>query len=116
MRCLKCGRETEDEQVFCNECLNTAKDYPVKPGTAIQLPKRITLEEPKKKPRRRALPPEEQVIILHKAVRWLLATSALLAIALAIISAMLLRELAQPNTVSRRELGRNYTTTATTGD
>ena len=77
MHCLKCGRETENEQVFCDECLEAMKSYPVKPGTAIQLPKRAPQEEPKRKAHhRRALPPEEQVLVLRKAVRWLLATTA----------------------------------------
>lgn len=117
MHCLKCGRETENEQVFCDECLEAMKSYPVKPGTAIQLPKRAPQEEPKRKAHhRRALPPEEQVLVLRKAVRWLLATTAVLAVALAVVAAMLLYELAQPNTVQPRDLGRNYTTSATSGD
>lgn len=115
MRCLKCGRETENEQVFCDECLDAAKNYPVKAGTAIHLPKRAPQEDPKKKPHRRALSPEDQLIVLHKAVRWLLATSAVLAIALGIVAAMLFYELAQPNPLPVRDLGRNYTTSDTSG-
>lgn len=117
MRCLKCGRETENEQVFCNECLKDAKNYPVKPGTAVHLHNRASQEEPKKKAyHRRTLPPEEQLLILHKAVRWLLATTAVLAVALGVVAAMFLYELAQPNPIQPRDLGRNYTTSATSGD
>lgn len=38
MNCLKCGREIEEGQVFCNDCLVQMAKYPVKPGTAVQLP------------------------------------------------------------------------------
>ena len=37
MKCLKCGRETD--QTFCESCRETMAKYPVKPGTIIQLPK-----------------------------------------------------------------------------
>lgn len=37
MRCLKCGRETD--QTFCESCREEMARYPVKPGTIIQLPK-----------------------------------------------------------------------------
>lgn len=37
MRCLKCGRETD--QTFCESCRGEMARYPVKPGTIIQLPK-----------------------------------------------------------------------------
>ena len=40
MYCLKCGRDTKSEQVFCNDCLAVMDAYPVKPDTAIHLPKR----------------------------------------------------------------------------
>lgn len=38
LNCLKCGREIEEGQVFCNDCLVQMAKYPVKPGTAVQLP------------------------------------------------------------------------------
>lgn len=34
MNCLKCGREIEEGQVFCNDCLVQMAKYPVKPGTS----------------------------------------------------------------------------------
>ena len=40
MACLKCGKETGENQVFCSECKQIMEQYPVKPGTPIQLPKR----------------------------------------------------------------------------
>ena len=40
MYCMKCGREIEDGQAFCGDCLAVMEKYPVKPGTAVILPKR----------------------------------------------------------------------------
>lgn len=40
MRCMKCGRETEENQVFCKDCLADMERYPVKPGTPVVIPKR----------------------------------------------------------------------------
>ena len=37
MKCLKCGRETD--QTFCDQCRAEMDRYPVRPGTIIQLPK-----------------------------------------------------------------------------
>lgn len=38
MSCLRCGRDTEENQVFCRLCLKEMEKYPVKPGTAVQIP------------------------------------------------------------------------------
>ena len=71
MNCMKCGRETVGNDVFCAECLAEMEKYPVRPGTVVLLPNRR--EEPalkKSHSRRKAgLPPEEQVKRLKKVVR-----------------------------------------------
>lgn len=85
MGCMKCGREIEEGQVFCDACLNVMQKYPVKPGTAVQLPHRTDTPFPKKSaPKRRQAPsPEEQILRLRKQLHWLvvlwLVTLALLA-------------------------------------
>ena len=70
MRCIKCGKETQDNHVFCESCLVVMDKYPVKPDTAIHLPNRqegaVTKKPPSKK---KALPPEEQLLRLKKANR-----------------------------------------------
>ena len=70
MNCVKCGRETVEEQVFCDVCLGEMESYPVKPGTAIHIPTRNPVEETKKsQPRRKTtLPLSEQVLRLKKKV------------------------------------------------
>ena len=72
MVCMKCGRKCKENQVFCLECLAVMADYPVKPGTPIQLPIRqqtptLSGKAQKKKQRK----PEEQILRLRSAVRWL---------------------------------------------
>jgi hypothetical protein len=83
MNCMKCGREMSDEGVFCGECLAEMENYPVRPGTLIQLPRRK--QEPAvKKTRHRRKPqpsPEEQVKVLRRAL-WRLCAVLLVVLAL----------------------------------
>ena len=73
MYCLKCGRDTVAEKVFCEACLETMAKHPVKPGTAIQLHPRNTKVAPKK-PVKRPLSPEEQIASLKRS-RFILSVS-----------------------------------------
>ena len=85
MNCMKCGRETVKDDVFCAQCLAEMESYPVRPGTVVQLPQRR--EEPvvkKSSGRRKAAPaPEEQVKRLKKAIRKLWVTILVLVLLLA---------------------------------
>ena len=70
MNCVKCGRETAEEQVFCDVCLGEMEDYPVKPGTAVLIPNR-NQEGPVKKVKTRRRPIRtlsEQLLHLKKVV------------------------------------------------
>lgn len=71
MYCMKCGREIEEDQVFCPSCLDVMAKYPVKPGIAIQLPgKKEPLPVKKVHPKRRQPPtPEEQILRLKKRLK-----------------------------------------------
>ena len=40
MNCMKCGKTTTNEQVFCDDCLQVMAKHPVKPGTPVYLPQR----------------------------------------------------------------------------
>lgn len=53
MLCMKCGNKIEDDQVFCQHCLEGMEKYPVKPDVHVQLPSRRELEVQKKPSRRR---------------------------------------------------------------
>lgn len=71
MNCIKCGREVPEDQVFCDSCREMMQKYPVKPGTAVQLPQRKDSPAAKKAAGRRRPPntPEEQILRLKKRVR-----------------------------------------------
>lgn len=109
MRCLKCGKQAAEKQVFCPDCLRVMEEYPVKPGTAIQLPLRND-SAPAKKTRRRqqTLTPEERTARLRFQVRRLTAAAAVLALLVCLLTAAL------AHTLLHREqgepVGRNYTT------
>lgn len=40
MNCIRCGRETQENNTFCDACLKEMEKHPVAPGTPIQMPKR----------------------------------------------------------------------------
>lgn len=82
MTCLKCGKETKSDHVFCDRCLTFMEAYPVKPGTPVHLPARPTVAPAKKAPRRRALNLEERFVLLKKACKYLIVSILVLALLL----------------------------------
>lgn len=95
MNCMKCGRETQTGQVFCPDCLEDMKKYPVNPTTTVRLPRRYDPQLAKKQVRRKAVPEEEQIRLLKKRVKllsWLLAAAVALIIALTIPTVKILVE------------------------
>lgn len=83
MLCMKCGRELETEQAFCDDCLAEMEKYPVKPGTVVQLPPQRQEPVVKKQTNHRrhpAVPLEDQVKRLKRRVA---ALSCALVLALA---------------------------------
>lgn len=87
MGCMRCGRDVPGEQAFCEDCLLEMEKYPVKPGTAVMLPKRKETPSVRKQPRRKTLSPEEQVKILKHRVRNL-TIGLILALVLAVLLAV----------------------------
>ena len=73
MNCVKCGRETTDEQVFCDACLREMEEYPVNPNVVIHIPSRRRQDEIRKNAvrKRNVRTPSEQILQLRKKVRWL---------------------------------------------
>lgn len=79
MNCLKCGKETVGNQVFCADCLEIMKNCPVKPGTPVHIPQRKPRPIDKKQgARQRNLSEGEQIIQYRKIIRWLTLTIAVL--------------------------------------
>ena len=109
MHCLKCGKETADNQVFCVDCLAAMQDYPVKPGAAVHLPHREAPSLEKKQPaRRQILTTETHTAHLRTMVRWLTAIIAVLSILLCATAGMLIHTL--ENQSASQTIGKNYTT------
>ena len=86
MNCMKCGRETENDNVFCPDCLLIMEKHPVRPGAVVFLPRRRESTMNKKASKRHVPNHEEQIKQLRKRMTIL---SVLLAICIAIIAIML---------------------------
>ena len=84
MFCLKCGKETKGEQVFCDSCLQVMDAYPVRSDTPIHLPNRETQPSKKQAHRKKAISPEEQIQQLKTTNRRLALTVLGLILALGI--------------------------------
>lgn len=71
MYCMKCGREVDEDQVFCLDCQLEMEKYPVRPGTVVILPNRTESNFVKKAPqKRRSGPtPDEQIRSLKFRLR-----------------------------------------------
>lgn len=108
MYCMKCGKETGENQVFCEGCLEIMEQYPVKPGTVINLPRRDAPAPEKKPPvHHKESSGAEQFVQLRGMIRWLTAIIAVLSVLLCATAVMLIRTLDKQSTV--RTIGQNYT-------
>jgi hypothetical protein len=88
--------------------MDVMQRYPVKPDTAIQLPKR---EPAEKKPAPRREPTAKQQLARLRSVnKGLLIMIAVLSVLLCVMGVMLIHTLNQPEAPSN--IGRNYTTDA----
>ena len=111
VNCLKCGREIEEGQVFCNDCLVQMAKYPVKPGTPVLLPSRESDAVSRKvHSRRRKAIAEEQVKALNKRIRILSALLAVCVVLLIVLSVVTLRYM----NANRLLPGQNYSAVTTT--
>lgn len=108
MKCMKCGRETGQDQLFCDSCSAEMKKYPVSPDTVVQLPN-SKLRQPVKKSaarRRPASDPEQLRQLTHRVHLLRVALGVALAL-LIVLSCVSIRLAAK----SRRPLpGQNYST------
>ena len=108
MKCTKCGRDTDENAVFCQRCLLDMANHPVKPGTVIQLPQRKPTAPKKSASRKKQLPPEELVIRQKRTIRWLwlalISTVLLLGLSVALLLHL---NQEQP---SAETIGQNYMT------
>ena len=106
MNCMKCGRETQAENAFCQNCLEEMEKHPVLPGTVVLLPRRKEASVIKKSTKRRTLTPEEQIAFLQKCV---LILTILLAISVAAVILMF-KPTMHYIMDEHFEIGQNYST------
>lgn len=85
VHCLKCGRETEENQSFCSDCLLDMRKHPVDPNAVVLLPRRETTAPVKKSPRKKTLTPEERILSLKRRSRLLMVLLVLAVLACGIL-------------------------------
>ena len=104
MYCLRCGRETVEEQSFCLDCQKEMAKYPIDPNAVVQIP--VRKQAVPKKPVKRKTSPEEQVKVLKKRLRvyiFLFVAALLAAVALSI---PVIRDYGK----DKFQIGQNYST------
>ena len=116
MNCMKCGRETQDENVFCQDCLMEMEKYPVLPETVVLLPRRRESTVVKKLSTRHIPTAEEQISELREWVRILLVVVVICIVAIALMFRPTMHYIKDEHV----EIGQNYSsvtvTTATSAD
>ena len=113
MYCLKCGNETENEQVFCKHCLEVMDKYPVKAGTHIQLPRREIVSVSKKQSRRRGVSSEDQIVRYKVLIRTLVALLGTVSVVLGIFIGLYFNQKTEIFVTEEPPIGQNYTVDTT---
>lgn len=107
MNCLKCGREMEENNAFCSDCLNEMAKHPVNPNTVVVLPSHRRAPVRKTVPSRRRAPSQQELLRKYRrrCRRLAIATAVLtllLAAAIGLSAWLYSRQKAPPR-------GQNYT-------
>lgn len=108
MYCLKCGNETESEQVFCQHCLEIMEQYPVNPGTIARIPNRSVSSTTKKTNRRKTLSFEDQITHLKVVNRTLLALLGIMLIFSGIFAWLYFNAISELPKTPESSKGTNY--------
>jgi len=113
MNCMKCGREIEEDQAFCQYCLLEMENHPVKPNTVVLLPDQKPAEVKKTVRRKKTeIPPEEQLPVLKSKLWTLRLISLVLLIFISVLGYITFRAISELDI--QRLLGQNYSTIITT--
>lgn len=90
MNCIRCAKETENNQPFCPECQADMERHPVAPGTPIQLPVKVERDTQKRAKFKLAISKwENQVYGLKAWIMWLLVVIAILTLCLTVAICMM---------------------------
>ena len=108
MYCMKCGKEIQENQVFCEACLVIMGKYPVKPGIHIQIPQRPVSTAGKPVSRKRILSPDEKLQQLRRRVKRLALALVCCILALGLTVTMLVHTIAEQK--ASASIGKNYNT------
>lgn len=111
MHCLKCGKESAPEHVFCADCLQIMAASPVDPTTPVVLPQRK--KTPEKPSRRKSGGYADTVRQLRRIIKSLCWVLAVLTLLVCILSGWLIYMLKTDNS-NQPAIGQNYTTNQTT--
>ena len=104
MQCLRCGRETDGDHVFCFLCESVMVKHPVKPNTVVTIPERTACARPV--PLRKPPSPEEDTGHLRRSIAQLrLWVCMLLAMLILCAAALTWQEL---NREDGPAIGQNY--------
>ncbi len=111
MPCIKCGVESQSEQVFCDSCLEGMQRHPVKPDTPVVLPPKAYAPTPKRathhhRPRRT----EESSARLRLRLRVVTALCVLLTLALVLSLGYIFHSRSQQPAPQPPDPGQNYST------
>ena len=110
MNCMKCGRETENEAVFCQDCLAEMEKYPVNHGAVVLLPRRREPSLLKKIPKRHVPTAEEQIIVFRKIVLYLSIALAICVVAIVLMFKPTMHYVLDEHV----EIGQNYSSVVST--
>lgn len=111
VHCMKCGRKTGENQVFCDDCLALMDAYPVKPDTIVQLPSRPAASTKKTAPRKKSLSPEAQLLRSRRTVKRLSTALACALLGLCLTVSFLVHMVDERN--AQETIGKNYSTVNT---
>ena len=91
MFCSKCGRETPDQQMFCQRCSEEMLNYPVDSNAPIQLPLHSETAPTKRRaPKKKSLSPEETLSRTRGSLRLFVFLSIILLIAFVLAACLAL--------------------------
>ena len=89
---MKCGKEIQENRVFCEDCLADMAQHPVKPGTPVQLPARPVQIVAKRGSKKKEITPETQLKRQRAAIAWLCGLLLASWVGLGVTVAMLFQE------------------------
>ena len=110
MNCMKCGRESEDDNVFCQNCLLEMEKHPILPETVVLLPRRRESAVTKKATKRHIPTADEQIAELREWVRILLVIVVVCIVAIAFMFKPTMHYVRDEHV----EIGQNYSSVTVT--